>query len=69
MVVRPMRHSVEPWIVGVAAGYEAVALAAHSDRVPTITALVGRLPRRTRTVVSLLSAVWLFLHFTVLEDM
>lgn len=63
MVVRPVRHSVEPWIVGLAAGYEAVALAAHSDRLPTITQLVGRLSPWLRRSIELAAGVWLVYHF------
>lgn len=54
---------VEPAALGVVCGYELAALLTHSDRVPTITALVSRLPKFARRAISCAAGVWLIRHF------
>lgn len=62
LVVSEMRQ-VETWFIGIISGYEFAALVAHSDRLPTITDLVGRLPRTVRRSIGLLAGMWLVAHF------
>lgn len=53
----------EPVILAVVSGWEFAALVAHSPHLPTVTALVLRLPKFARRVVACTAAVWLVRHF------
>lgn len=58
-----MHHKVEPLFVAAVTGYEFAALVAHSDRLPTITTLVARLPKLARRSIGLAGGLWLWWHF------
>lgn len=53
----------EKWALGFVCGYELAALVAHSDRLPTITHLVARLPKLGRRCVAAAAGVYLWYHF------
>lgn len=58
-----MKRQVKPEALAltVISGWEFLSLA--SGRIPTITSLVGRLPRWGRRCVSTVAAVWLVRHW------
>lgn len=56
-------RTIEPVALGFVCGYELAALVAHSDRLPTISRLVGRLPKLARRCVAAAAGVYLWYHF------